>query len=96
MATNRTLETRVEKLERTAGIGHDYPVIFVDFVGTKDDVGELVGVRVYGTDRIVERSDGESEREFIDRMRAEHRRPGSGVVLIAERRWADALPSCLG
>ena len=64
-------------------------VFIVDF-GRPPVNGELVGVKVYGTDRIVARPDGESERDFIDRMTAEHRQPGPGaVLLIAERRWVD-------
>ena len=92
MATNRTLETRVEKLERAAGIGEvSPPVMFVDFVGSKDGrpiKGELVGVTVNG--KLLKRPTAESERAFLDRVKAEHRPLGrNALVLIAERRWPD-------
>ena len=93
MATNRSLETRVEKLERAAGIGEDYPpVMFVNFVRPGADQGVVVGVWVgiRSERELIARPEGETEEEFIARMEAEHRRPGpNGVVLIVERRWAD-------
>jgi hypothetical protein len=88
MATNRRLDTRVEKLERVAGIGENSLVLIADFVSAKDDKGELVGVTVDG--KFVERAKVGSERTFFDRVIAEHRRPGrNALVLIAKRQWPD-------
>lgn len=61
-------------------------VLFVDFVGAKDgrpDKGELEGVTVDG--ELVARPEGETEPEFVERMRAEYRRPGVCTILFMKR-----------
>jgi hypothetical protein len=68
----RSVESRIEALETSSGIGLPRPVIFVQFVGVDPHggpgLGKLLGVKTSGG--YVKRLRGESEKELRDRAKA--------------------------
>ena len=74
-----SLNSRLDRLESSVGIGNTDITIFIDF-----PPGHLTGIRVGQT--VVKRPPDEGEAGFIARLRTEFRRAGiNAVLLVGER-----------
>ena len=74
-----SLNSRLDRLESSVGIGNTDITIFIDF-----PPGHLTGIRVGQT--VVKRPPDEGEAGFIARVRTEYRSAGiNAVLLIGER-----------
>ena len=74
-----SLNSRLDRLESSVGIGNTDITIFIDF-----PPGHLTGIRVGQT--VVKRPSDEPEAVFISRLRAENRQVGTNAVLLIGER----------